>query len=92
LIIDPHKAEWETWLQKWFVPLLVPAILVNAGGLLIPILEPDGALYATIAKTIARTGDFVNLYVDGKDWLDKPHFPFWMAALSMRIFGINGFA
>jgi 4-amino-4-deoxy-L-arabinose transferase-like glycosyltransferase len=92
VIIDPHKAEWETWLQKWFVPLLIPAILVNAGGLLIPILEPDGALYATIAKTIARSGNFIDLYVDGRDWLDKPHFPFWMAALSFRIFGINSFA
>jgi 4-amino-4-deoxy-L-arabinose transferase-like glycosyltransferase len=92
VITDPHKAEWETWLQKWFVPLLIPAILVNAGGLLIPILEPDGALYATIAKTIARSGNFIDLYVDGRDWLDKPHFPFWMAALSMRVFGVNGFA
>jgi 4-amino-4-deoxy-L-arabinose transferase-like glycosyltransferase len=92
VIIDPHKAEWETWLQKWFVPLLIPAILVNAGGLLIPILEPDGALYATIAKTIARSGNFIDLYVDGRDWLDKPHFPFWMAALSMRVFGVNSFA
>jgi 4-amino-4-deoxy-L-arabinose transferase-like glycosyltransferase len=92
VIIDQHKAEWETWLQKWFVPLLIPAMLVNAGGLLIPILEPDGALYATIAKTIARSGNFIDLYVDGRDWLDKPHFPFWMAALSMRVFGVNGFA
>jgi 4-amino-4-deoxy-L-arabinose transferase-like glycosyltransferase len=89
---DPHNAGWESWLQKWFVRLLIPAILVNAGGLLIDILEPDGALYATIAKTMARSGDFINLYVDGKDWLDKPHFPFWMAALSFRFLGINGFA
>lgn len=89
---EPHNYSWESWLQRWFVPLLVPAILVNAGGLLIPILEPDGALYATIAKTIARTGDFINLRVEGKDWLDKPHFPFWMAALSFRLFGTNGFA
>jgi 4-amino-4-deoxy-L-arabinose transferase-like glycosyltransferase len=89
---NPHHAEWETWLQKWFVPLLIPAILVNAGGLLIPILEPDGALYATIAKTMARSGDFIDLYVDGRDWLDKPHFPFWMAALSFRVFGINAVA
>lgn len=89
---DPHNAGWESWLQKWFVRLLIPAILVNAGGLLIDILEPDGALYATIAKTIAQRGDFVNLYRDGADWLDKPHFPFWMAALSFRFLGINGFA
>lgn len=92
LMIEPNHAEWKDYLQKWFIPLLIPAIVVNAGGLFIPILEPDGALYATIARTIARTGDFVNLYVDGKDWLDKPHFPFWMAALSFRVLGVNAFA
>ncbi len=91
-MINPHNADWEKWLQKWFLPLLIPAILINAGGLFIPILEPDGSLYATISKTIAQTGDFVNLRVEGKDWLDKPHFPFWMAALSMRIFGATAFA
>jgi len=92
LTIDPYISPWEAWLQKWFPWLLMAAVLINAGGLFIPILEPDGALYATIAKTIAQTGDFINLRVDGKDWLDKPHFPFWMAALSFRVFGINGFA
>ena len=92
MIIEPNQSNWEAWLQKWFLPLLIPAILVNAGGVLIPILEPDGSLYATIAKTIARTGDFVDLRVDGKDWLDKPHFPFWMAALSIRLMGVNAFA
>jgi 4-amino-4-deoxy-L-arabinose transferase-like glycosyltransferase len=91
-MIDPHTNPWESRLQKWFIALLVPAILVNAGGLFIAILEPDGALYATIAKTMARSGDFINLRVEGKDWLDKPHFPFWMAALSFRIFGIHAFA
>ena len=84
--------DWETWLNKYFVPLLAAALLVNAGALFIPILEPDGALYATIAKTMARSGDLVNLMAEGKDWLDKPHFPFWMAAISMRIFGVNAFA
>jgi 4-amino-4-deoxy-L-arabinose transferase-like glycosyltransferase len=91
-MISPNHAEWETFLQKWFLPLLIPAILVNAGGLFIPILEPDGSLYATISKTIAHSGDFVNLMRDGKDWLDKPHFPFWMAALSFRLLGVNAFA
>ena len=91
-MISPNHTEWEAFLQKWFLPLLIPAILVNAGGLFIPILEPDGSLYATISKTIAHSGDFVNLMRDGKDWLDKPHFPFWMAALSFRALGVNAFA
>jgi 4-amino-4-deoxy-L-arabinose transferase-like glycosyltransferase len=91
-MISPNHAEWEAFLQKWFLPLLIPAILVNAGGLFIPILEPDGSLYATISKTIAHSGDFVDLMRDGKDWLDKPHFPFWMGALSFRLLGVNAFA
>ena len=91
-MIDPHSSSWETWLNKWFIRLLIPAILVNVSGLFIRIIEPDGALYATIARTIAETGDLINLRVEGKDWLDKPHFPFWMAAISFRVFGISSFA
>jgi 4-amino-4-deoxy-L-arabinose transferase-like glycosyltransferase len=79
-------------LQKWFIPLLLTAVVINAGGLIIPILEPDGSLYATISKTIAHTGDFINLRVEGRDWLDKPHFPFWMAAISFRLLGVTSFA
>ncbi|HVW60738.1 MAG TPA: glycosyltransferase family 39 protein [Puia sp.] len=91
-MIDPHSADWEQWLNKWFVRLLLPAILVNISGLFVRIIEPDGALYAMISRTMAETGDLINLRVEGKDWLDKPHFPFWMAAISFRTFGVNSFA
>jgi 4-amino-4-deoxy-L-arabinose transferase-like glycosyltransferase len=91
-MIDPHESFWESWLDKWFNALLWIAVVVNAGALWITILEPDGALYATIAKTMSQTGDFIRLTVEGKDWLDKPHFPFWMAAISFRILGVSGFA
>lgn len=78
--------------DTWFICLTVIGIMVNATGLLLPILEPDGALYATIAKNMAQSGDFVNLMMEGHDWLDKPHFPFWITALSFKAFGINSFA
>ncbi len=75
-----------------FYTLLAIGIAINATGLFIEILEPDSALYASIAKRIALTNDWINLYGDGHDWLDKPHFPFWMAALSFKVFGVNAFA
>jgi len=78
--------------DRWFYALASAGVLLNATGLFPPILEPDGALYASIAKTMAQSGDFVNLYAVGSDWLDKPHFPFWVAAISFRIFGISTFA
>lgn len=79
-------------IEKYFPYFLITGILLNANGLLLDILEPDGALYATISKHIALTNDWVNLFGDGHDWLDKPHFPFWISALSFKIFGITAFA
>lgn len=79
-------------LHKWFPAFLIIGILLNATGLFSYILEPDGALYAGIAKRIAATNDWINLYAKGGDWLDKPHFPFWLTALSFKLFGINSFA
>jgi 4-amino-4-deoxy-L-arabinose transferase-like glycosyltransferase len=79
-------------VERFFPFFLVAGILLNANALLIDILEPDGALYATIAKHIALTGDWFNLFGDGHDWLDKPHFPFWISAASYKLFGITSFA
>ncbi|WP_018613922.1 ArnT family glycosyltransferase [Segetibacter koreensis] len=78
--------------EKLFPYFLIAGILLNVNGLLNGILEPDGALYATISKHIALTGEWFNLYGNGHDWLDKPHFPFWMAAFSFKLFGITSFA
>jgi 4-amino-4-deoxy-L-arabinose transferase-like glycosyltransferase len=77
--------------DRWFYALVAVGVFLNATGLFPPIMELDSALYACIAKQMAQTGDFVNLYAVGSDWLDKPHFPFWVAATSFRIFGINTF-
>ncbi|MFD2935885.1 ArnT family glycosyltransferase [Spirosoma flavum] len=77
---------------RWFYALVAVGVFLNATGLFPPVMELDGALYACIAKQMTQTGDFVNLYAVGSDWLDKPHFPFWIIATSYRIFGINTFA
>lgn len=78
--------------NRWFYALVAVGVCLNATGLFPPIMEPDSALYACIAKQMAVSGDFVNLYAVGDDWLDKPHFPFWVDALSFRLFGVNTLA
>ncbi|MBB3697468.1 glycosyltransferase family 39 protein [Flammeovirga yaeyamensis] len=78
--------------QKHFLILLLAVLSVNFLGLINDIFDVDSALYACIAKHIVNTNDFINLIVWEKDWLDKPHFPFWICAISMKIFGINSFA
>ena len=78
--------------NRLFIVLLFLAVGVNFSGLFVDILGPDGTLYASIAKTMAETNNFSDLYNNGIDWLDKPHFPFWIAAFSFKLFGINTWA
>ena len=68
------------------------AVLINFSGLLVPIAGPDAAVYAVIAKTMVQHNDFVQLFYHGADWLDKPHFPFWITALSFKLFGFSTWA
>jgi 4-amino-4-deoxy-L-arabinose transferase-like glycosyltransferase len=77
---------------KWLYVFIAMAVLVNFSGLFITIIGPDGTLYATIAKTMVLRHDYVNLYAQGADWLDKPHFPFWITALSFNLFGFTTWA
>ena len=67
-------------------------LLVYAVGLFIPIMEPDAAVYAQVSMEMHDRGDYLSIYHKGVDWLDKPHFPFWMSALSYEVFGVNAFA
>jgi 4-amino-4-deoxy-L-arabinose transferase-like glycosyltransferase len=75
--------------KKVFLFLLLLEIFVNFSGIAVPFFSNDPALYAAISKTMVQRNDFIDLYVYGIDWLDKPHFPFWMAAFSFKIFGIS---
>jgi len=51
-------------------------------------MEPDAATYAIISMEMLDRGDW-QITARGLDWLDKPHLPFWITALSMKIFGVN---
>jgi len=65
-------------------------VLVNASAMLSPIINSGDAItYAAIAQHIALSHDWASLVLDGHDWLDKPHFPFWMTALFFRIGGVS---
>ena len=77
---------------KWLYGFIAAAVVVNFSGLFVTLIAPDATLYATIAKNMVQHHDYINLYANGQDWLDKPHFPFWITALSFNIFGITTWA
>ncbi|HEY0245527.1 MAG TPA: glycosyltransferase family 39 protein [Mucilaginibacter sp.] len=82
----------QTAYTKWLYLFIGMAVVINFSGLFVPIIGPDGTLYASIAKTMAQRNDYVNLFAFGNDWLDKPHFPFWIAAFSFKLFGFTTWA
>ncbi|PWS30815.1 ArnT family glycosyltransferase [Pedobacter paludis] len=78
--------------QLLYKILLVLIVAVSALALFGGIMEPDSALYASIAKNMVLRNDYINIYVRGADWLDKPHLTFWFAAMSFKLFGVTAFA
>jgi 4-amino-4-deoxy-L-arabinose transferase-like glycosyltransferase len=64
-------------------------VLTNFSGLFIPLMDPDASIYATISRHMAESGNYTDLVHEGKDWLDKPHFQFWISAFSFKIFGVH---
>ncbi|EHQ28177.1 ArnT family glycosyltransferase [Mucilaginibacter paludis] len=78
--------------SQWLKTLIGIVVLLNFSGLFVTIMAPDGALYATIAKSMVLRNNYIDLFAEGHDWLDKPHFPFWMAALSFKCFDFTTWA
>jgi len=73
----------------WFQFLFVLTLLVYTAGIFVTLMEPDAAVYADIPMEMVQNNNFFEIQLKGKDWLDKPHFQFWMTAISYKIFGIN---
>ena len=87
--MDPRSPRAQA---RWCALCIVLAVAVHGSGMGVPILAPDGAVYAAIAKTMVQRHNYLELMVQGQDWLDKPHFPFWLTALAFRLFGVQTWA
>lgn len=76
--------------QILFLYLAFAAVYIT--GLLVPLMENDSAQHASMAMRMALNDDFFNIYKGENPYLDKPHMHFWLAAVSMKLFGINAVA
>jgi 4-amino-4-deoxy-L-arabinose transferase-like glycosyltransferase len=78
----------------WFLVMLA---LVSYAGYLsgldaIGLTGPDEPRYASIARAMERTGDWVTPRLNGMPWFEKPVLYYWAAGASFRVFGENDFA
>ncbi|MBO9564775.1 MAG: glycosyltransferase family 39 protein [Niastella sp.] len=75
--------------KKWLQFFIGLAVFVNFSGLFVTLMAPDAAVYAAISKNMLLRNDYFELYLEGGDWLDKPHFPFWVTAFFFKLFGVH---
>lgn len=75
--------------KKQILFLYFGFFLVYISGLFIPLMQNDSAQHASMAMKMTLNNDFLNIYKGENPYLDKPHMHFWLAALSMKLFGIN---
>jgi 4-amino-4-deoxy-L-arabinose transferase-like glycosyltransferase len=78
--------------KPFYLLLFFLALLVSFAGITTDFFTDDQGLYAAIAKAMVQKNDALQLFTYNRDWLDKPHFPFWMAMLSFKVFGISAWA
>lgn len=54
-------------------------------------MDVDSSQYAAMSREMKESGSYLQVYEQGKDYLDKPPFLFWASAISMKVFGENNF-
>jgi 4-amino-4-deoxy-L-arabinose transferase-like glycosyltransferase len=67
--------------------------VLQVGGLWTPgLLDDVDSVYLQIAREMLGRHDFVTPTIDGVRFFDKPPLMYWMAAASMRVFGVHDWA
>ena len=81
------------WSPFSVVAILSTWAVLQIGCLFSPgLLDDVDSIYIQIAREMLQRHDFVTPTIDGIRFFDKPPLMYWMAAGSMRIFGIHDWA
>jgi 4-amino-4-deoxy-L-arabinose transferase-like glycosyltransferase len=87
-----RPAESPSTLATWLLFLAIFAA-VQVGSLFSPpLLDDVDAAHAEAAQHVAETGNWITCQINGIRYIEKPPLPYWLVAISYRIFGQNTFA
>lgn len=88
-----HEAPRRLWRPRSVALLLLAWAVLQLGGIVSPgLLDDVDSIYIEIAREMLVRRDFVTPYVNGIRFFDKPPLMYWMAAGSMRLFGVHDWA
>lgn len=85
-----NREKTNTNIYIFYIALCI--IIYILGSIFIPLMEIDSVQYANISREMLQNKSFLQIFDQGKDYLDKPPMLFWLSSLSMYFFGINDFA
>lgn len=88
-MLNTHKNNTH---KVYFNYIIASIIVYIVGSIFIPLMEVDAVQYANISREMLQNKSFLEIFDQGKDYLDKPPLLFWLSSLSMYVFGINDFA
>ena len=81
------------WQARSIALIVLTWAILQLGGLFTPgLLDDVDSVYIQIAREMLQRHDFVTPTIDGIRFFDKPPLMYWMAAGSMRIFGVHDWA
>lgn len=75
-----------------YLLLLVVCCLLYIPGMMVDVMEVDAAQYASMSVEMLQTGNFLQIYEQGRDYLDKPPLLFWLSTVSYYLFGIHNWS
>jgi 4-amino-4-deoxy-L-arabinose transferase-like glycosyltransferase len=75
---------WKLWIG-----LIILTYFFAVG---VDTMDQDASQYASMSREMMESGQYLQVYEQGQDYLDKPPFLFWVNAASMKLFGENNFA
>jgi 4-amino-4-deoxy-L-arabinose transferase-like glycosyltransferase len=68
-------------------------LAVYVGSMFTPgLLDDADSTHAEAAREMFVTGDYVTLHINGVRYLEKAPLPYWLVALSYKLFGVNEFS
>jgi 4-amino-4-deoxy-L-arabinose transferase-like glycosyltransferase len=82
--ISPAAARWPR--AHVLILLGLWLIIFVSAAFTPPLLDDADATHAQAAQAMLATGDWVTLHVDGIRYLEKPPLPYWITAVSLKLF------
>jgi 4-amino-4-deoxy-L-arabinose transferase-like glycosyltransferase len=79
-------------LATWLLLGILFAAVQFASLFTPPLMDDVDAAHAQAAQHIAESGNWITCKINGIRYIEKPPLPYWLVAISYKVFGENTFA